>query len=96
MVKCSIRIKEKALIAYIAAKYLRQPKMAIVIGNTIYLHGCTKKDFLQNRSWVRHELVHIRQFRRYGWLGFIFRYVLECIRKGYYNNKYEQEAREAE
>ena len=29
-------------------------------------------------------------------MGFIVRYIIESIQNGYYNNKYEREAREAE
>lgn len=72
------------------------PAIAIVIGNTIHLHNTAAGDFLKNPRWVKHELCHIEQFRRYGFIRFIALYLIESIRKGYYKNKYEVEARQAE
>ena len=92
----SFRIKENSLIARLAAKKLRKPNMAIVIGKTIHLFGSTKENFLSNPTWVKHELQHVQQFREHGFFPFIFKYLWESMRKGYYNNKYEAEAREAE
>jgi hypothetical protein len=89
-------IKENSWIAKIAAAKLRSENMAIVVGKTIHLHGVSKSDFLKNEKWVRHEMCHIEQFRKYGFLNFIFNYLLESIRSGYHNNKFEAEAREAE
>lgn len=51
---------------------------------------------MENDRWVRHELAHIEQFRRYGLIRFIFLYLWESVRHGYYNNRFEKEAREAE
>lgn len=90
------RIREQSLIARIAAWKLRSPQMAIVIGNTIYLYNVSRKDFENNKSWLRHELTHVKQFRTHGYLGFICKYLLESMKQGYYNNKYEVEARNAE
>ncbi len=70
--------------------------MAIVIGKTIHLHNVSKEDFLENKQWVKHEMCHIRQFKKYGFLPFIFKYLWESVRRGYYQNKYEVEARLAE
>ena len=36
------------------------------------------------------------QFKDHGYLIFTVKYLWESLRKGYYNNKYEKEAREAE
>ena len=89
-------IKENSWIAKIAAAKLRSENVAVVIGKTIHLHGVSKNDFLKNEKWVRHERCHLEQFRKYGFLNFIFKYLLESIRSGYHNNKFEAEAREAE
>lgn len=70
--------------------------MAIVFGDTIHIWGVTKQEFLQNKNWVKHELKHIEQFQQHGYFGFLAKYVWESIRHGYYNNKFEIEAREAE
>lgn len=89
-------IKENSWVAKIAAFKLGSSQVAIVLGNTIHLHNTTRKAFLDNPKWLKHELCHIAQFQRYGFTGFICRYLWESIRMGYYNNKYEVEAREAE
>jgi hypothetical protein len=45
---------------------------------------------------VEHELEHIRQYRTYGLVSFVILYLIESLKRGYYNNKYEVEARAAE
>lgn len=79
-----------------AAMWLHAPRMAIVIGKTVYLHNATAEAFVQNERWLRHEVTHIRQFRQYGFLRFIFLYLSESIQHGYYKNKFEAEARASE
>lgn len=88
-----INVKERSFIARIAAMILRTNNVAIVFGKTIFLWNATKEDFLKNKKWLRHELVHVRQFLRYGFFPFIFMYLWESIKKGYYHNKFEVEAR---
>ena len=92
----NFRVKEKSPIARIAAWKLGTSSVAIVFGKTIHLHNVTREDFLHNDRWVKHELCHIWQFEQHGYYGFIIKYLVESLRKGYYNNKYEVEAREAE
>jgi hypothetical protein len=89
-------IKENSWIAWLAAKKLQAVAVAIVVGSTIHLHNASKQDFLQNKRWLKHELCHIRQFKQHGFLPFIVKYLLESLQHGYYNNKYEVEARAAE
>jgi hypothetical protein len=91
-----IRIKENSVIARIAAWKLKSGKLAIVFGKTIYLHNVSRKEFLENQRWVKHELEHIRQYRRYGLISFVIRYLIETAKNGYSNNKYERQARAAE
>lgn len=90
------KIKENSFIARMAALKLGVKQVAIVIGRTIHLHQTDKKSFLDNKAWLRHELKHIEQFHRYGFLPFIFLYLWESVRHGYYNNRFEREARAAE
>lgn len=67
---------------------------AITIGHTIY-SGVE----VLGSAVIAHEIVHISQWERYGWL-FPFKYALsslEAYRAGtswYYGNEYEIEARE--
>ena len=91
-----VKIKENSWIARIAAYKLKSSSIAMVIGKTIHLHNSTKKDFLANEVWVRHEIEHVNQYMRLGLLGFLGRYLLESLRKGYVNNRFEVEARRKE
>ena len=63
------------------------------LGKTIYLWNTSKQDFLKNKKWLHHELMHIQQFKQYGFIKFLFLYFLESLKNGYYNNKFEVEAR---
>ena len=89
-------IKENSWLAAIAAKKLGKKQVAMVLGNTIHLANTTKEEFLQNKRWVKHETCHVSQYRRYGLIGFLSRYLWESLKNGYTNNKYEVEARMAE
>jgi hypothetical protein len=91
-----VRIKENSWIARLAAAKLRAAKAAIVFGNTIYLHNTNRLEFLNDHRWVSHELKHIQQYRQHGFATFIFKYLLEWMKKGYYNNRFEVEARMSE
>ena len=94
--QADIRIREKSWLAWLAAKKLKSRKAAIVFGKTIYLYGVAPEIFLQNEPWVKHELKHVAQYRQFGFMPFIFLYLAEWIKNGYYNNRFEVEAREAE
>jgi Domain of unknown function (DUF4157) len=91
-----IRIKERSLLARIAAWWLGVKVVALTWGETIHLHGADTRALLQDKSWLRHELKHVEQFRRYGFLKFLILYVWETLRKGYHQNRFELEARAAE
>ncbi len=92
----SFFIKENSWLAKIAAKKLRSSSVAMVLGNSIHLYNTSKEDFLQDKKWLKHELCHIAQFKKYGYIIFLIKYLWESLKKGYYNNKYEVEARAAE
>lgn len=94
--KAPCRIVENAWIARIAARKLRSAQMAVTLGNRIYLWHTDRETFLGQPEWVRHELCHVRQFRRYGWLRFLGLYLWESLRHGYRENAFEREARAAE
>jgi hypothetical protein len=84
------------LLARLAARKLKKDKMAMVLGKTILLHNTTAAELINDKNWLRHELAHVRQFQQQGYLPFLFNYLVESIRHGYYNNKYEREARASE
>lgn len=96
MATIPVNIKENSWLAKIAAKKLHSKSVAMVLGNTIHLYNTSKEEFLQNTKWVKHELCHVQQFKEHGYLVFIIKYLWESLRKGYYNNKFEAAAREAE
>lgn len=89
-------IKENSWIAKIAAKKLHAENVAIVLGKTIHLYHVSKQDFLKNEKWVKHEMCHLQQFKKYGFFSFICKYLWESLKVGYRKNKFEAEARNAE
>jgi hypothetical protein len=91
-----VTIKVNSWLAAMAAKRLRTKRIALVLGHTIHLHGTTIKEFISNKRWLLHELKHVEQYERLGMIPFLWRYLLESVRNGYYNNKFEVEARNAE
>lgn len=91
-----IVIKENSILAKLAAKKLRVNNVALTIGKTIYLHNATKQELLDNKKWLCHELTHVKQYQQLGKFRFIVLYITESIKKGYYNNKFEVEARQNE
>jgi len=96
MLPIGVHIKENSWRARIATKVLKSNSVAIVFGKTIHLWGVDREGFLQSASWVKHELKHVQQYQQNGYFGFLAKYLLESIRHGYYNNRFEVEAREAE
>lgn len=92
----NVTIKENSWIAKIAALKFQNKAVAITIGRTIFLYKTPASDFVQNACWFRHELEHVRQFKKYGIVQFICMYLIETLQKGYYQNKWEVAARAAE
>jgi len=87
-----VKIREHSRLAYLGARMLGTSSVALTWGPCIHLHGVSRQDFLNNKPWVCHELVHVHQFRQYGLWGFTFRYLWEGMRKGYKRNRWELEA----
>ena len=81
-------------LARIARMVLKSKNVAMVIGQTVHLSGVTREAFLADPEWVAHEQVHLRQYREHGLLPFLWKYLVESARVGYYHNKFEVEARE--
>ena len=94
--KQEIRVKENSFWARLAAKKLGSAKVAMVIGRTIHLHNTSATEFLNNERWVKHEMAHIEQYKRYGLIRFLVLYLWYSARYGYYNNPLEVEARSKE
>jgi hypothetical protein len=91
-----VQIRENSWLARIAAMKLRVDSVALTLGNTIHLYRASREELLGNDRWLRHELAHVEQFRKYGFIAFIGMYLAEWLKNGYYENKYEVEARAAE
>lgn len=89
------RVIENSPVALIAKLYRRSSAIAITFGTWIHISGVKKKDFLQDKVWVEHEIQHIRQYQQYGFWRFLILYLIESVKYGYYNNRFEVEAREA-
>lgn len=94
MIVC--RIRESSWLARLAARRMGSPQLAMVIGRTIHLHGVSRRDFLQNASWLRHEVCHVRQYRQLGLVRFLWLYLWETWKAGYHGNRFEVAARAAE
>lgn len=69
------------------------PKRYVAI--TLSRHVLTRETSLDERT-LRHEWVHMEQWRRYGLFGFLGRYLWYHFKVGYEANPFEIEAREAE
>ena len=89
-------IRENSWLARIAARRLGYASIAMVVGHTIHLHQTSIARFLARPSWVRHELMHVAQYERLGFFGFLWKYLLLSRKYGYYENPLEVEARAAE
>ena len=68
-----------------------RPAAAVTVGDTIVVHPGAAL----TAELVRHELEHVRQWRRDGW-RFPIRYAVQYARHGYRANPYEVAARAAE
>lgn len=63
--------------------------VGFTLGRTIRMRGI--------RGWVSkeliaHEVIHVLQYKKYGVIGFLIRYLVESIRHGYSGNTLEIEA----
>lgn len=67
--------------------------VAITLGNTIYVRGSLDR---LPPSLLAHELAHVRQFRRLGWVGMTAEYGRLWVAHGYRAHPMEVEAREME
>ena len=89
----NLRTWTNSPLARIARMVLGSKQVAMVVGQTVHLSGATRAEFLADPEWVAHEQVHLRQYQENGLLPFLWKYLVESARVGYYHNKYEAEAR---
>lgn len=91
-----VYIKENSRYAFFAAKKLKGERMAMVLGNTIHLYKVSREEFLNEKSWVCHEIRHVLQFKQHGYFPFLIKYLIDWMKHGYTNNRFEIEANESE
>jgi hypothetical protein len=70
-------------------------KYALTIGKFIFI-SCKQEEFLARPWWVKHELTHVEQYKKYGVLGFFKLYLFYSLRYGYDGNPLERGAVAAE
>ncbi|HEX8330420.1 MAG TPA: hypothetical protein VF629_23010 [Hymenobacter sp.] len=90
----NLRTWTRSPLARIARLVLGSQRVAMVVGQTVHLSGASRAEFLADAEWVAHEQVHLRQYKEHGLLPFLWKYLVESARVGYYHNRYEVEARE--
>lgn len=66
------------------------PAAAVTLGRNVVVHP----DVRLSRRLLAHELEHVRQWDADVW--FPLRYTVESLRRGYFDNRYELQARAAE
>lgn len=66
---------------------------AVTIGQTTYY---SVPESMVGAAWRRHEDKHKEQYKRFGLIGFLVRYLWYQVRNGYQGNPLEIEARTAE
>ncbi len=67
-----------------------------MLGHTIHIWGVSGEAFVADKKWLCHELKHVEQYEREGYLTFLLKYAAWSAKYGYANNPYEKEARDAE
>jgi hypothetical protein len=72
--------------------FVKQENFAITTSESCVRYSCSKGSV--SVPWRKHEECHKRQYLKLGWFNFIRQYILESIKHGYTNNKFEVEARE--
>jgi hypothetical protein len=85
-------VREVQVIQYSIYVRFHWRAIATTRTNRIYLRG-SGKEFFADSPLVLHEYFHVLRQWRTGDLT-IPRYLAECFRRGYWDNRYEVEARE--
>jgi hypothetical protein len=89
----ALRIKDRTIPVRIIREVRGLPGMAgaITFGRTVL----TRYRF-PSSALVRHELVHVSQYERYGWVRFLALYAKDTALRGYEGSLLEAEARAAQ
>ena len=91
---------EKAIIHWnskLAKLILPRKFIAITFGKQIFIKRMPEEiEELSRERLLRHEKKHSEQYARYGFIGFLIRYLILWIKYGYKDHPLEIEARLAE
>jgi hypothetical protein len=79
--------------ACLLGKLNRSQHYAVTISSTCTLFAESEEFVLAVPECRRHETVHKDQYERYGWFGFMARYLWWSLRYSYQDNPLEKEAR---
>lgn len=92
----NFKVVGNSRLAKVAGRIMGQEeKYAVTFGKTIFV-SCQKDVFLSERGWVKHELTHVEQYKKYGTFEFLKRYLLYSMFHRYNKNPFEEEALSAE
>ncbi len=80
-----MKIHYNSLLAKI---FLKHSFYAITFGKHVYVKGKT----LSSKD-MKHEEIHVNQYKKYGFFGFLWKYWRYHRKYGYWNNPLEIEAR---
>ncbi|MDB4681399.1 hypothetical protein OAE88_00665 [bacterium] len=76
------------------AKIYTVPKWSMFgYGLTLYKLVFIREDVVDYEYVKQHELIHVEQWTRIGFFKFMYLYLKELYDVGYFENKYEVEAR---
>lgn len=86
------------LLARVRVRYehwiFKIPGMGRYSGMVLYPYMMFRHDTYHTTGRLfRHELQHVYQIERWGWLRFYTKYLMETLRHGYKKNSFEVEAR---
>jgi hypothetical protein len=92
----NFKVVANSRLAKVAGRIMGQEdKYAVTFGKTIFV-SCDKDVFLSERGWVKHELTHVGQYKKYGAFEFLKRYLVYSMFHRYQQNPFEKEALFAE
>ena len=81
--------------AWLLGKINKALPYAITTSQYCSRYSCDKATVDSDPRWRIHEDTHKQQYADLGWFNFVYQYLLDSIKNGYTNNKFEVAAREA-
>jgi hypothetical protein len=90
-----VRVLQNNPLAKLIAKINKEDRYAITFGKTILI-SCKKEEFYAQPWWVKHELAHVKQYKKHGVVRFLTIYLYYSVFRDYYDIPFEKEAVDAE